>query len=63
MTNLYNVYYLVNYGPNKFYWQKLTEVQAHSQAEALEGVTAIYGPPKSGKYKVELTHKGSDYVA
>jgi len=63
MTNLYNVYYLVNYAPNKFYWQKLTEVEAVSLADAIEGATDIYGPPKFGKYKVELLHRGKDYVA
>jgi len=63
MTNIYNVYYLVNYAPDKFYWQKLTEVEAVSQAHAIEGATTIYGPPKFGKYKVELLHKRSDYVA
>lgn len=63
MTNIYNVYYLVNYAPDKFYWQKLAEVQAVSQAHAIEGATTIYGPPKFGKYKVELLHRWEDHVA
>jgi hypothetical protein len=58
--SIYWVYQLVNYGPDKFYWQRLCEVIADSQAHAVEGATAIYGPARMGKYKAELIHRGEN---
>ena len=47
----FTIYYPVYYNGLKCYWQKLMDVFATNDKEAIALVTEQWGPPKAGFYK------------